>query len=335
MNTRKREIDIQKGILTIGMILCHCIQFFGKEEYGLQKILVNLINLSTFSGFMFCFGYTNQVAYYGKSWKSSSVKMLRNVFRILIAFYISGIAYVAFVEGKIFRWKFVAEVLLLKKYPGWSEFMASFAAVLLVGIFIYPLMRRMNTIMFVGVACISCMACYIPYDRVHNSWLALLAGSRDYITFPVLQYAVFFAAGVLFCKKEIRWNVWIFLAAILAGIPCLRTVLETGMLPERFPPSLWFIGGGMVLVYGYYLISIGIERKRNLFIVEKIAHYLEETGKVSLYYLLLSNLFIFALAGSSFSFRSETYAYTFFVVILLLIRYLKNINNVKNGGKQK
>ena len=91
----------------------------------------------------------------------------------------------------------------------------------------------------------------------------------------------------------------------------------------------------MVLVYGYYLISIGIERKRNLFIVEKIAHYLEETGKVSLYYLLLSNLSIFALAGSSFSFRSETYAYTFFVVILLLMRYLKNINNVKNGGKQK
>ena len=219
------------------MILCHCIQFFGKEEYGLQKILVNLINLSTFSGFMFCFGYTNQVAYYEKSWKSSSVKMLRNVFRILIAFYISGIAYVAFVEGKIFCWKFVTEVLLLKKYPGWSEFLASFAAVLLVGIFIYPLMRRMNTIMFVGVACISCMACYIPYDRVHNSWLALLAGSRDYITFPVLQYAVFFAAGVLFCKKEIRWNVWIFLVVIFAGIPCLRTILETGMLPERFPPS--------------------------------------------------------------------------------------------------
>ena len=130
--------------------------------------------------------------------------MLRNVFRILIAFYISGIAYVAFVEGKIFRWKFVTEVLLLKKYPGWSEFLASFAAVLLVGIFIYPLMRRMNTIMFVGVACISCMACYIPYDRVHNSWLALLAGSRDYITFPVLQYAVFFAAGVLFGTAGIK-----------------------------------------------------------------------------------------------------------------------------------
>ena len=91
----------------------------------------------------------------------------------------------------------------------------------------------------------------------------------------------------------------------------------------------------MALVYGYYLISIGIERKRDLFIIERIAHYLEETGKVSLYWLLLSNLFIFALAGSSFSFRSEGYAYTFFIVILLLMGYLKNINNVKNGGKQK
>ena len=80
---------------------------------------------------------------------------------------------------------------------------------------------------------------------------------------------------------------------------------------------------GMALVYGYYLISIGIERKRDLFIIERIAHYLEETGKVSLYCLLLSNLFIFALAGSSFSFRSEGYAYTFFIVILLLMGYLK------------
>ena len=122
---------------------------------------------------------------------------------------------------------------------------------------------------------------------------------------------------------------------IFAGIPCLRTILETGMLPERFPPSLGFVSGGMALVYGYYLISIGIERKRDLFIIERIAHYLEETGKVSLYWLLLSNLFIFALAGSSFSFRSEGYAYTFFIVILLLMGYLKNINNVKNGGKQK
>ena len=139
-----------------------------------------------------------------------------------------GHRYVALVEGKIFRWKFVAEVVMLKKYPGWSEFLVSFAAILLVGIFLYPIIRRMNTIMFLGVACISCIACYIPYERIHNSWLALLTGSRDYITFPVLQYGVFFAAGILVCKKEIRWNLRILLLTIIVGIPCLITVLKTG-----------------------------------------------------------------------------------------------------------
>ena len=122
MNARKREIDIQKGMLTVAMMLCHCIQFFGKEEYGLQKILVNLINLSTFSGFMFCFGYTNQIAYYRKELEKQFWKNAENVCRMLIAFYISGIAYVALVEGKIFRWKFVAEVVMLKNIRAGRNF---------------------------------------------------------------------------------------------------------------------------------------------------------------------------------------------------------------------
>ena len=43
-----------KGLLTLAMILCHCLQFFGKEDAGIEKILVNVINLTTFSGFLFC-----------------------------------------------------------------------------------------------------------------------------------------------------------------------------------------------------------------------------------------------------------------------------------------
>ena len=58
---RNREIDICKGILTVTMILGHCIQFFGFEEQGVQKILVNVINLTTFSGFLFCFGFVSNL----------------------------------------------------------------------------------------------------------------------------------------------------------------------------------------------------------------------------------------------------------------------------------
>ena len=46
---RNQEIDIMKGLLTLAMILCHCLQFFGKEDAGIEKILVNVINLTTFS----------------------------------------------------------------------------------------------------------------------------------------------------------------------------------------------------------------------------------------------------------------------------------------------
>lgn len=72
---RKREIDILKGILTITMILCHSIQFFGVEKDPVQGLLVNVINLTTFSGFVFCFGYVGEMAYFQKSWPTAAKKM--------------------------------------------------------------------------------------------------------------------------------------------------------------------------------------------------------------------------------------------------------------------
>ena len=41
------------------------------------------------------------------------------------------------------------------------------------------------------------------------------------------------------------------------------------------------------------------------------------------------------IPSSSFSFRSEMYAYIFFGMLLLIMWYLNHINNAKNGGKQK
>lgn len=90
---RRREIDIMKGILTVTMILCHSIQFFGVEKDPVQGFLVNLINLTTFSGFLFCFGYVGSMAYFQKSWAEGAWKMGKNAVRILIAFYNSLLLY--------------------------------------------------------------------------------------------------------------------------------------------------------------------------------------------------------------------------------------------------
>lgn len=114
------------------------------------------------------------------------------------------------------------------------------------------------------------------------------------------------------------------LGAIGISSPCVVFWMRYGYLPERFPLSWMFLGGGSVIVYTYYLISAGLEKNHEKCkMISWIAAWLEKVGKSSLYYLLLSNLLIFALDGSHFSFRSEGYAYGFFVVVILVISYLE------------
>ena len=260
---RKREIDILKGILTITMILCHSIQFFGVEDDPVQGFLVNVINLTTFSGFVFCFGYVGEMAYFQKGWMEGACKMGKNMLRILIAFYLSGIAYVALVEGKIFRIDFIREVMFLKKYPGWSEFLVSFSAMLLIGILCFPVLKRMNGKILILSALISGSLCFLPYDKIQNSWLALFVGSRHYVTFPVLQYSFFFAVGIWFCKKQIKCKWQIMVISICLGLPCLFYYGKTAYLPERFPVSVWYLFGGCLFVYLYYLLACSYGNKVN------------------------------------------------------------------------
>lgn len=325
---RQREIDIMKGILTVTMILCHSIQFFGVEKDPVQGMLVNLINLATFSGFVFCFGYVGNIAYFNKKWTEGAKKMGKNALRILVASYISGIAYVALVEGKIFRVDFIKEVILLQKYPGWSEFLASFAALLFVGMIAFPVFKHMNGKIFTCVALVSGLACFIPYEAVHNSVLALLIGSQHYKTFPVVQYGIFFAAGIWFNKEKIRWKWQVLAFCVCFGLPCFSGYLLLGGLPERFPVSIWYLCGGFLFVYLYYLLSCFLE-KAQIGALSGPVGYLERVGANSLYYLLFSNLLIFALDCSKFSFRSVGYGYVYFVVILLVVRYFENICSSK------
>ena len=241
---RNQEIDIMKGLLTLAMILCHCLQFFGKEDAGIEKILVNVINLTTFSGFLFCFGFVCCLAYFQGDTKRGIAHMLRNMIRLLLAFYISGIAYMAFKEQKIFRKDFLWEILTLRRYPGWSEFLASFAAVLLAGAVLLPVLRKTNGWVVMAAALISLLACFIPYGKITNPWLALFLGSESYTTFPVLQYSVYFVAGIWAAKRK-KWPDWkLFFGAVVLSAPCVWYYWKYDGLPGRFPPSALFIGGG-------------------------------------------------------------------------------------------
>ena len=184
---------------------------------------------------------------------------------------------------------------------------------------------------FAVLAVISIAACFLPYTKQQIPQLAMFIGSDKFITYPVIQYMVYFAFGVLLCKKE-----WVFRKVILAGsalasIPAIWYYFRNDILPMRFPPSWIFVLGAFWFVYLYYLLCSYLDRiKGTNDMVEKVVRFFRTIGCNSLFYLLLSNMLIFAFAGSAFSFRDFKYVIGFFLFLMLFIPYLQRmIKNIK------
>ena len=68
MKKRDNSLDLFKGILTILMIFTHVMGIFRYNVY--IDIICFYVNLTTFSGFMFSFGYVSYKAYISKKIKN-------------------------------------------------------------------------------------------------------------------------------------------------------------------------------------------------------------------------------------------------------------------------
>ena len=93
---REKYIDLLKAILTLNMILTHTFQLILGTDIrpiNINNRIIIYINLTTFSGFLFCFGYSSYIAYICKDKKEVRLKLIRNIIKLLFAFYISGISY--------------------------------------------------------------------------------------------------------------------------------------------------------------------------------------------------------------------------------------------------
>ena len=89
---------IMRVLLTLGMLCGHGIQILAYIDAPASPIR-NFINLVSFTGFCFCFGYVVNLAYYRKTEKYL-VRGLRTVFRCYIAYIISGYSFVVIMQGK-------------------------------------------------------------------------------------------------------------------------------------------------------------------------------------------------------------------------------------------
>jgi hypothetical protein len=326
---REYSIDIFKGLLVIGMVLVHIMQFFSDSMVSSSiHYFINYGNIITFSGFIFCFGYAVQISYMNKNFNDIWLKLLKNTIKTLTAFYISGIAFKLFIGRSPFAYETFKNVFILKDIPGWSEFLASFAYLNLVTlIFFLPYKKLLeNKKIFWTVFTLLLFTCFIPYENVVINQLGVLIGTKNFACFPVLQYMPFYILGMYFKKYNIGLDVkYLAASAVLSAVPIYK-FLTDNKLPNRFPPELGWIVMPMFVLYLYYLISKFLE-SHPLILKPVIV-----LGQNVLFSIVMSNLIIFTL-DSKFErlLLTDIQCIYMNIVILAIIYYFVSIK--VNYGK--
>ncbi|HML46290.1 MAG TPA: hypothetical protein PKE04_06025, partial [Clostridia bacterium] len=244
MTDRDQALDVFKGLLVACMVYCHVLQFFGDATlFPAVGALETLINLTVFPGFVFAFGCALSLAYLPKPFARVWPRMLRAAIKPLGAFYLSGIAFRVLRENKPFAADTVRRVLLLQDIPGWSEFLLAFSLYGLLAMILFRPLRslRGRPLVAAGLSALCLAACFLPYGRIRGSYAGLLIGTRDMVTFPVLQYAPYFLMGLVFPECGRRYaRQWALGAAACAALGAAIAWLSGG-IPERFPPSLGWV----------------------------------------------------------------------------------------------
>ncbi|HEX9025840.1 MAG TPA: acyltransferase family protein [Clostridium sp.] len=293
---RDYSIDLFKGFLVIGMILVHAMQFFANTKISpISEIIINVGNMITFSGFVFCFGYAVQISYMEKNFKEIYLNLAKNCFVTLIAFYISGIAYRLIIGKAPIETKTIVNVILLNDIPGWSEFLISFAYINIATLILFKLFKKIlgsKKIFFITII-ILILTCFIPYENIKVNQLGILIGTKNFACFPILQYMPFYILGMYFKKYNVGLNKKVLCISFLLTSITVFQYIITNKIPERFPPSIMWIISPAFILYLYFLISKFCEEYR------KILGPVIILGQNVLVALLLSNIFIFTLKSVS------------------------------------
>jgi hypothetical protein len=291
-----KSIDRIRGFLVLIMVYAHMLQFFGNGgAYSAVPRIIDVINVLVFPTFVFCFGRSTAVAYLQKPFRTAAPRLAKMTLSLYAVFVLSGLGFRILVDHAPFNTLTVDKVMLLSDIPGWSEFLAAFAAYALVVLMLFKPLKMLST-RFVPtlIASAVCLGlCFLPYDLIKAPQIGLFIGTRSFACFPVVQYAPYLLAGIFWQTTKKHGRIWslIGLGATAAGV--VYTVING--LPERFPPSLpWVLLTGIFPAAMSFLMAKAENVPR---LLSPVDGWLRNVARRSLFYLLASNLTIFTLSG--------------------------------------
>jgi hypothetical protein len=282
---RVTYIDTMKGLLILGMVLAHTYQIYG-ARVPLYTLFSEVVNLVSFSGFFFCFGYACQLAYLGKE-RLPAGRVIWTALKILAGFYLSAFCYEQFMDQGLTRASALAIILLIK-LPGLSEFLLAFVLVILVSAvfarpFKYVLQWKWLVVLTLACLATTLLSAHVP----PRPWLCLFLGCRRVMTYPVVPYYPLFCLGAAAAAGRLTFSPVLTVLALAALTGFVFETVSTGWPPERFPPSALWIAGSFGLVYVYFLASVALDRAGAL------ARLLRQIGGHALLWIVASNVLLF------------------------------------------
>jgi fucose 4-O-acetylase-like acetyltransferase len=289
---RDATIDVYKGGLTLLMIAAHVVQLC-RSSGGAAEALSLAANLTCFPAYLFCFGFACHRAYLAPDRAGRTRPLAATILKILAAYYASAIAATLFLSRAPLP-AAISGLLLFERIPAYSEFLLAFAATLLVArIARAPLLRIASSPNATALAlALLLLTTFLPYSLVQRPQLGILVGSDSVSLFPVLQYFGFFLLGVhvsIHPDAATRASVAAAAAALAAWSV---QFLAGGAPPERFPPSATWI------LLSFAAVVVGLAASGRIGASALLRAKLAAIGENVLFYLLLSNLILFAVVGS-------------------------------------
>jgi hypothetical protein len=312
-------IDFFKGIITIGMILSHVISVMGNSmPQPIVTVLNTVLQLQSFSAFVFAFGFTTQISYFSRQ-NLDIRRVIYAIIRIVSAFYISGIAFLFLIEKK-YSFDHILSIITLSFIPILSEFIIAFALILSVAV----LLKRpiswlvQRPIYFVLVNVCLLLSTFLPVQNIQSKHLGLLVGTSEFAAYPVLQYFPLFLLGIYFASHKINSRP-LYLVLCTLGIILIEVLLSFWGTPGRFPPALGWIAGSIPFVLFWYFASRYVEK------IPFLSSFLAQVGTNSLFFLVFSNLFFFTVPSILAQKFSLKYCIIITTILVSLIYYLTTI----------